>query len=122
MFESIMASPMEMTFIFTDQQSSDDIGSATSREYADAARRRNSIFLSVILDCEFEENIRRLQAVDRGEGTKRKLTDTGIFRSIRETEDIHHFGGNMEFTLNNSKMSAAQAAKVIYNLVQAHSN
>jgi len=119
MFESVMTSAKESTYIFTDQQSSDEIGSATAREYADAARKRNSVFFSIILHCEFEENLRRLQAADRCGATNTKLTDTDIFRSIRKAESIYHFGRD-ELSLDISNMSATQAARQIYEFVQVH--
>lgn len=119
MFDSILISPRELTYIFTDQQSSDEIGSATSQEYANAARARKSAFHSIILNCNLEENLRRLKAAGRGEGTKMKLTDTEIFRSIREKEDIYHFGEDLEIDVSN--LSAAEAAKQIYDFVQSQS-
>lgn len=75
----------DITYIFTDSQSSSDIGSATAQEYETSAKKRRCPFVSIILSCHLEENMRRLQAVGRGESTNTKLTDLDIFRSIRET-------------------------------------
>lgn len=106
-----------ITYIFTDSQSSDVIGSATAQEYEDAAKERGCPFISIILSCHLEENIRRLQAVGRGGSTNTKLTDLGIFHEIRKTEDIYHFGGRMELELDVTETSATFTAEKIYAFV-----
>ena len=62
--------------------------------------------------------MRRLQAVGRGESTDTKLTDLDIFRSIRETEDVYHFGGPMELELEVTETSAAATAEKIHAFIR----
>ncbi|CAF9902905.1 MAG: hypothetical protein ALECFALPRED_000064 [Alectoria fallacina] len=107
-----------ITYIFTDSQSSSDIGLATAQEYETSAKKRRCPFVSIILSCHLEENMRRLQAVGRGESTDTKLTDLDIFRSIRETEDVYHFGGPMELELEVTETSAAATAEKIHAFIR----
>lgn len=93
------------------------MGSATAQEYEDAAKERGCPFISIILSCHLEENIRRLQAVGRGGSTNTKLTDLGIFHNIRETEDIYHFGGPKEMELDVTETSATITAEKIHAFV-----
>ena len=112
-------STKDVIWIFTDSQSSDRIGSATAQEYADAAKLRGSPFYSIIMDCDIDENLRRLQAVSRGGVGNTKLTDIEILYAIRKTEDIYHFGGSKELVLDVSQMPATEVALKIYTFVDA---
>ena len=49
----------------------------------------------------------------RGGSGNSKLTDLDIFRTVRETEDIFHFGGFMELELDVTESSAIETAKKI---------
>lgn len=57
--------------------------------------------------------MRRLQAFGRGGTSNTKLTDLGIFRMIRELEDINHFGGPMELEVDVTETSASVTAEKI---------
>ena len=61
--------------------------------------------------------MRRLQAVGRGGSTNTKLTDLNIFRTVRETEDIYHFGGPMELELEVTEISAVSTAEKIHAFI-----
>lgn len=115
--EAIASAP-DIIYIFTDSQSSNDIGAATSQEYEISAKQRGCPFISVILSCHLEENTRRLQAVGRGGSSNTKLTDLGIFRIVRETEDIYHFGGSMELELDVTETSATATAEKMYAFIR----
>src|SRR6266480_6270554 len=90
-------STKETTWIFTDQQSSSVNGSLAAQDYKDAAALRESLFISVILRCDLDENIRRMGSAGRGGQINTKLTDVGILQRIRATEDLYSFGGDYEF-------------------------
>ena len=62
--------------------------------------------------------MRRLQALGRGGSSNTKLTDLGIFRMVRETENIYHFGGPMELELDVTETSALATAEKIYAFVR----
>ena len=110
-------STKETTWIFTDQQSSSVNGSLAAQDYKDAAALRESLFISVILRCDLDENIRRMGSSGRGGHINTKLTDAGILQIIRATEDLYSFGGDCEFELDISKLSASQAASRIYEQI-----
>ncbi|CAF9916874.1 hypothetical protein IMSHALPRED_003321 [Imshaugia aleurites] len=115
--EAVVSAP-DITYIFTDSQSSDTIGSSTAREYEASAKKRGAPFISIILSCQLEENVGRLQAVGRGGSCNTKLTDLDIFRTILETEDIYHFDGPQELELDVTETSATAAAEKIQAFVQ----
>jgi hypothetical protein len=100
----------DVTWIFTDSQSSSVLGTASARQYQAAAVQCGSPFISVILHCELHENLRRAVRPDRGNGTNTKLTDVGILRSIREKEDIFHFADEYELELDVTHLAASETA------------
>ncbi|KAI0388383.1 hypothetical protein F5Y17DRAFT_222191 [Xylariaceae sp. FL0594] len=110
-------STRDVTWIFTDQQSSSESGSSSARDYQNAAAMRDgSPFVSVILLCELDENLKRAAAgKDRGNGSNNtKLTDLDMLRDIREREDIFHFEDDYELELDVTHLSASEAASKIY--------
>jgi hypothetical protein len=107
------SSTSDITWIFTDSQSSDKTGAASALDYQDAARKRGSHFVSVILQCNLEENIKRLQAHERGGAVNTKLTDSSILLAIRETEDIFHFGGAHEIELDTTGLTPQETAQKV---------
>ncbi|KAK7959269.1 uncharacterized protein PG986_004123 [Apiospora aurea] len=83
-------------------------------DYRRAAEKRNSVFVSVILHCALDENLRRISGEDRGAGANNtKLTDPNIVRSIREEEDIFHFHGPNEIEIDVTCRSPTEVAKMI---------
>ncbi|KAL8905051.1 MAG: hypothetical protein Q9207_002866 [Kuettlingeria erythrocarpa] len=114
--DSIAASDSlrDVTWIFTDSQSSDEVGSAAVADYIHAARARGSQVLSVILICEEAENIRRMRTGQRG---RTKLNDADILLMIRRTEDLYRFGGKAELELDVTLFSPAEAAHKILEFV-----
>ncbi|KAK5991830.1 hypothetical protein PT974_05216 [Cladobotryum mycophilum] len=93
-------STRDVTWIFTDQQSSSKLGSSSARDYQNAATVRGSLFISVILHCEL---------------------NLGILRSIRECEDVFHFKDEYELQLDVTYLSPSEAARKIYDHIQKHS-
>ncbi|KAL8786654.1 MAG: hypothetical protein Q9213_002683 [Squamulea squamosa] len=105
----------DVIWIFTDSQSSDEVGRAAVADYISAAETRGSPIISVILMCCAEENVFRLGAASRG---KNKLNDADILLEIREKEDIYHFGGAAEIEIDITKMPVHYAAQMIFDFVQ----
>lgn len=103
-------STRDVTWIFTDQQSSSELGSSSAKDYQDAAAMRGSPFVSVVLVCDLDENLARAAGADRGNGANTKLTDLGILRSIRESEDIFRFGDDYELELDVTRLTPSEAA------------
>src|ERR1700721_1821804 len=100
----------EATIVFTDQQSSSELGSSVAKEYEKAAIQRGSDFISIRLTCTEGENLRRATSTARTQGDKTKLTDVDILKRIIREEDIYAFGGKTELTIDVTLLSAVEAA------------
>ena len=107
----------DVVWICTDQQSSDVFGSMSATDYYQAASSRGSRSISVILTREAQENERRLKAAGRGGLSNTKLTDVGILREIRDTEDLYHFGGKDELELDVTAKSAGETARLVVDFI-----
>ncbi|KAL9531945.1 hypothetical protein SMMN14_04021 [Sphaerulina musiva] len=110
-------STREITWIFTDQQSSDDTGASAAQDYAAAAQARQSPFVSIILTCDLEENVRRLTFASRGGESNTKLTDVNVLHHIRDTEDIYHFGGELEVEIDVTHKAPDVVAREIEKFI-----
>jgi hypothetical protein len=104
-------STKHVTWIFTDSQSSEEVWAAP-KDYTSAAAARGSPFVSIVLTCDLDENITRLTNSSRS-GPKTKLTDVDILREIRETEDIMHFGGELELEIDVTTKEPSAVAEEI---------
>src|ERR1700744_4472445 len=114
---STSTSTKDVTGIFTDSQSSDALGSLSAHDYHRAVTERGSAFFSVVLTCDFGENQARIQSSDRL--LRGKLTDLSILKSIRDEEDLFQFRDGNELVLDVTKLSVAEAARVIVDHVDA---
>lgn len=81
-----------------------------AKDYEVAARKRGVSFISIVLECEMEENIRRAINPMRSQSVDAKLTDETILRPILETEKIYRFGNVNELVLDVTKLSSKEAA------------
>ncbi|KAK6358854.1 hypothetical protein TWF696_000034 [Orbilia brochopaga] len=109
------------TWIFTECQSNSHIGTSISHEYLAAAQRRSSPFVSIILTCSLEENLRRLSHPSRKTEPRRKLTNREVLKAIRDEEVIHRFGdwiGVRELIVDVTKLEPEEAAVVIKNFLE----
>ncbi|KAI9795716.1 MAG: hypothetical protein M1833_006885 [Piccolia ochrophora] len=111
------SSTKDVTWICTDQQSSGSVGSAVALDYAWAAETRGCRLISVILNCEAEENERRLTAPGRGVPTNTKLTDLAILRMIREKDDIYHFSSKDEVEIDVTARFPEETAQLIFKFM-----
>lgn len=73
--------------------------------------------MSIVLHCELEENLRRLNGTGRGGQQNTKLMDPQILRDIRETEDLYHFGGALEKDVDVTKASPLDSARQILDFI-----
>ncbi|RVD89229.1 uncharacterized protein DFL_000246 [Arthrobotrys flagrans] len=109
------------TWIFTECQSNSHIGTSIAHEYLAAAKRRSSPFVSIILTCSLEENLKRLSHPSRKTNPRRKLTNREVLKAIRDEEVIHRFGdwiGVRELVVDNSKLEPEEAAVVIKTFLE----
>ncbi|KAH7139960.1 hypothetical protein B0J13DRAFT_624768 [Dactylonectria estremocensis] len=112
-------STRDTAWTFPDQQSSSELGSSTAREYQTAAALRGPPFISIILSCELNENLKRAGSEDRGKGSNTKLTKLAILRSIRQQEDIFRFGNKAEMELDVTTLAPGEACWKVYEHIGA---
>ncbi|KAJ0293187.1 hypothetical protein Brms1b_003411 [Colletotrichum noveboracense] len=99
-------------------RSSSSFGSAAAQEYEDAARRRGLPFIPIVLECQLEENIKRVTRSGRGGAANGKLTDVNILKDIRQEEQMFRFGGDLELELDVTELTPEQAAYKIFEHVK----
>lgn len=73
--------------------------------------------MSIILTCGLEENVRRLTFASRGGESNTKLTDVNILHHIRDTEDIYHFGGELEVEIDVTHKAPDVVAREIEKFI-----
>ncbi|KAF5970483.1 hypothetical protein FBULB1_9680 [Fusarium bulbicola] len=100
----------DKTWIFTDAREASAAGEMGAKDYEAAARKRGVSFISIVLECEIEENIRRAINPTRVANIGAKLTDETVLRLILEKETIYRFGNENELVLDVTKMSSKEAA------------
>ena len=114
-FDTLAKSPdtFDSVYVFTDFQTGDEIGSSVMAEYRDMARRRDCVFVPVILTCSTEENLRRLGSVERAKHGK--LTDKEVVSAMREEgAEVHRWERDeMQMELDVTELDADEAARVI---------
>ncbi|KAK1535276.1 hypothetical protein CPAR01_08818 [Colletotrichum paranaense] len=113
----------DKTFIFTDARESGPLGSEAAQNYKAAAEKRGVPFISVVLHCDVDENVRRLGgrrcAKDGERASNTKLTDDEILRKIREKETIFQFGDENEMCLDVTSLEPDHSAFLILQHVNA---
>ncbi|KAF2667328.1 hypothetical protein BT63DRAFT_441012 [Microthyrium microscopicum] len=111
-------STKHISWIFTDSQTSDGKGAGNPRDYQEAAISQGAEFISVVLNCDLEENIRRVGSRNRIE-TRGKLTDEAILESIYKGEPIFRFGKDAnEIEIDVSHLAAKDVAELIASHVR----
>jgi hypothetical protein len=106
-------------YIFTDQQSTTEDDALVSETYKGYADKRKCCFISIILECQREENKKRLQATGRGGEHNSKLTDVNILMDIiNEGPEIYSFDRDDEMRLDVTRMTPDDAALVIFEHVE----
>lgn len=116
---AIFASLVESTathnfaYLFTDFQSSDEIGTAVCAEYLAAAQNRGCELISIVLSCDMDTNVERLIADERR--AHGKIVNVELLKKFREGVMIHRFEelGDKRLELDVSTLSAEEAAKQI---------
>lgn len=110
-------STYETIYLFTDWQSGDDIGSGVCEEFQTMARTRGSRLIPVIVSCDEQENVRRIQGSERAMSNT-KITDSGLLLQWRQEVDpppVYLFSDNeARLELDVTGLSAEQAAEAIW--------
>lgn len=110
------ADTFDSVYIFTDFQSSDEVGSAVMAEYVGMAARRKCHLVPVILSCSKEENLKRLGTTERS--MHGKLTDDEVVSGIRTRQEVHRWPDSpLQMELDITELDADMAARLIYEHV-----
>ena len=111
---------MRSRYIFTDFQSTDEVGSSVAEEYADAAKRRGCIFVPIILSCDTGQNKQRMRSAERlrlGADGQGILLDTTLLMEITGHEHVYRFNRVEELLLDVTSLKPKEAAvKILEHL------
>lgn len=117
-FDSLVTSSdtFDYYYAFTDFQTANEVGSGVATEYAEAARRRDSAFIPIILTCEEAENRRRIESPQRlslEQGGLGILVDPDVLIGFRERSEIYRFRCPEELVLDITEISPVEAVEKI---------
>ena len=106
------AATFATSYIFTDFQSSDDIGSSVCEEYLVLAQNRNAALIPIVLSCSWEVNMKRLVSPDRQQ--HHKLTDVELVGRFRREEDVFRFDKHPNYLhIDVSQLPPQESARLI---------
>ncbi|KAF5978673.1 ribose 5-phosphate isomerase A [Fusarium coicis] len=78
----------DKTWIFTDAREASAAGEMGAKDYEAAARKRGVSFISIVLECEIEENIRRAINPVRSQNVDAKLRRDDIEADFGERDNL----------------------------------
>ncbi|KAF4632735.1 hypothetical protein G7Y89_g5385 [Cudoniella acicularis] len=113
-FQTLIHEPAthNTAYIFTDFQSTDEVGSAVCKEFENAAAERGGKFVPIVLWCREDVNLERLIEGERKE--RGKLVNVELVKGFRERVEIFKFKGNENaLLLDVSDLMAGEAAEKI---------
>ncbi|KAL6889189.1 hypothetical protein GGI43DRAFT_226997 [Trichoderma evansii] len=116
-FNSLIYEPAthSTAYIFTDFQTSNELGEIVCEEYIDCAKRRRCNFIPIMLLCDEETNLGRL--VEDGRVNHGKLIDAELVKMFRKV-DLYSFNNHpSSLRLDVSDLSADGAARRIMDHV-----
>jgi hypothetical protein len=110
------------TYVFTDWQSGDDIGTQVCEDFSAMSRSRGCEFIPIIITCDKEENARRI--TNDGRTRWSKVTDSDQLLQWRQQMDpppVYEFHGHEKrLEIDVTKLSAKQAAETILRHVSRY--
>lgn len=108
--------PKSNSYIFTNVLEDDEEGAKHYERIRSLAHRRGSLFLSVMVDCDVEEQVRRIDNPDRI--ARLKGSDPEGYRRHRQHTKLYQPPADEVLEINTTKIGARQNAEIIYeNLV-----
>jgi hypothetical protein len=116
MLDAIICSEADRdtVFIFTGAHvSTNPVCIPITRDFAEAAQRRGSRLVSVILDCEIEEHVKR----GMSEGRKTKLTDPAVLRKIAGSGPVFEFADKFEAVTETRIDTSGKTAQDVANQI-----
>lgn len=117
-FEHLLKAPAEQSFVFTDALSDDAADTRAFQDCAELARRRGARFVAVVMDCDVEENLKRLTRAGRSK--QYKLTDPAILLDLRARHRLLRGNGDAALIeIDVTSLGAAEAADHIAGRIPA---
>lgn len=109
--------PPSTDFVFTNCIEDDEDGAAEYDSYRSLAHRRGSLFLAVMLHCEVEEQVRRIDTPDRR--ARLKGSDPEGYRRHRERVALFQPPPDEVCQVDTTATSPEDNARVIYDRLLA---
>jgi thymidylate kinase len=108
--------PPAIPIVFTDALADDRHDAAIFETCRTLAERRRVPIVSVVLDCDIKENLRRLLAPGRADLLK--LTNSDVLLDLRAQYQLLRPAGVERLDLEVSALTAQEAAAAIYKLLE----
>lgn len=105
--------PASTDFVFTNVLEDDEDGAADYRTLRDLAGRRGSLYLAVMLHCDEQEQVRRIDTPDRR--ARLKGSDPEGYRHHRRTVTLFEPPAQDVIHLDTTSTSPDDNARVIYD-------
>ena len=110
-FDHAARLPPDTSVVFTDALADDDWDRGMFDQYRDLAARRSGRLIAVVLDCDLDENIRRLTSAGRAD--LHKLTRPEILTQLRGKYTLLRPENANLVTLDISRLTPEQAVVAI---------
>lgn len=110
-FEHLLRAPPGKSYVFTDALADDDWDRGVFEWYRDLARERGVRLAAVVLDCDLDENRRRLVAGERA--GLLKLVDVSVLETLRTRYRLLRADGDIRIEMDVTGMAAGEAAAAI---------
>ncbi|MEI2297807.1 AAA family ATPase [Ensifer sp. MJa1] len=116
-FEHLVKAPVEQSFVFTDALSDDATDTQAFEDCAALARERGARFVAVVVDCDVEENLKRLARAGRSK--QHKLTDPAVLLDLRAKHRLLRGNGHAVVEVDVTTLGADEAAEHIVGRILA---
>lgn len=110
-FEHLERAAAERSFIFTDALSDDATDTRAFEDCAALAQKRGARFVAVVIDCDVEENLKRLTRAGRSK--LHKLTDPEVLLGLRRAHRLLRGSSDRLIEIDVSTLGADEAAAAI---------
>lgn len=105
--------PATNSYVFTNVLDADESSAEHYRQLRDLAHRRNSLFLAVMLTCDIEVQVSRIDNPDRI--ALMKGSDPEGYRRHRLNTELYEPPDEDTFHIDTTETSAAENARLIYD-------
>lgn len=109
--------PKSNNYVFTNVLEDHESGAAQYDRIRSLARRRGSLFLSVMVDCDVDEEVRRIENPDRV--ARLKGSDPEGYRRYRRATRLFQPPPDEVVQIDTTNISSRQNAETIYELLRS---